>query len=75
LVALVLPRNTLTFNYFIKALDRSAQMYLQLPITKKNNKLLYAQSQAQSNLLANGADAELQELKKLMEIYVQTFLL
>ena len=27
---------------------------------KKNNKLLFAQSQAQSNLLANGADAELQ---------------
>ncbi|MDC0406474.1 hypothetical protein OAM46_05495 [Gammaproteobacteria bacterium] len=32
---------------------------------KKNNKLLFAQSQAQSNLLANGADAELQEFEKV----------
>lgn len=32
---------------------------------KENNKLLYAQSQAQSNLLANGADAELQEFEKV----------
>ena len=32
---------------------------------KEKNKLLYAQSQAQSNLLANGADAELQEFEKV----------
>ena len=32
---------------------------------KETNKLLYAQSQAQSNLLANGADAELQEFEKV----------
>ena len=32
---------------------------------KENNKLLFAQSQAQSNLLANGADAELQEFEKV----------
>ena len=32
---------------------------------KEKNKLLFAQSQAQSNLLANGADAELQEFEKV----------
>ena len=32
---------------------------------KEKNKLLYAQSQAQSNLLANGADTELQEFEKV----------
>ena len=32
---------------------------------KENNKLLFAQSQAQSNLLANGADAELQDFEKV----------
>jgi glucose-6-phosphate isomerase len=32
---------------------------------KKKNKLLFAQSQAQSNLLANGADAELQDFEKV----------
>ena len=32
---------------------------------KEKNKLLFAQSQAQSNLLANGADAELQDFEKV----------
>jgi glucose-6-phosphate isomerase len=32
---------------------------------KEKNKLLYAQSQAQSNLLANGADTELQDFEKV----------
>ena len=32
---------------------------------KENNKLLFAQSQAQSNLLANGADTELQDFEKV----------
>ena len=40
---------------------------------KKNNKLLFAQSQAQSNLLAFGEDVDLKDMKKLMANLQSTY--
>ena len=41
------------------------QIFLQLQIIKETNELLFAQSQAQSNLLANGASSDLQDFEKV----------